>query len=206
MKNGSKTTAKPGTQSHQELTPPETEELVIQCAEIAAKAEAMRINRKIIDRVDWEELLGPAWEGCKQGAESYDPTRKQSKKNWLIAKGRFFILDYLRSLNPAGNRRNSSPLTKHSIDGLVDKLIENGTAHHDPVTDHRETGRTAAIDLADYINFLPKRIGQIVRLRAQGKTMKQVGAEIGLSESRISQLLSESKERICRDLKEIEKN
>ena len=77
-------------------------------------------------------------------------------------------------------------ITKPEID--FDALIEGANAESVDALD-------ALIDAVAYAKTLPEREQKILMLFCEGYTLEQIGAQVGLSKGRISQILSAIKQQ-----------
>ena len=76
------------------------------------RAIAAMIARRLPQgRVEFDELLGPAWEGWQRAAAEFDPSRGVKFETFAYRFIRGAILDYLRLIDPA-TRRNRKAMKR----------------------------------------------------------------------------------------------
>lgn len=166
------------------------EEAMVKICQEASAAEARRITQKTGIHVDAGDLLGAAWEGAVRGLETYDDRKNVRLEYWVKKKARYSILDYLRAIAPAGNRRGDNPIAKHSIEAAIEKGMSDGNARIDLAEDPHSDLDRREVEISDIISMFSDRTAKIVQLRADGFLMREIAAMVGLSESRVSQLLA----------------
>jgi len=168
--------------------------LVEKHLELAIKLAKQR-HRSVSTIVQYDDLLSAAYLGLIDAAEKFDETKvHEEAKKPFAAYARPRILgemnDYLRSCN-WGSRSN--PRFAKSLDACQDFL--QGIPLKDALTDD---GR----NLVDAVNGeelfdkiirpLPRRAKIAFKLRYRyGFTMGEIAERVNLSESRISQILSQ---------------
>lgn len=173
-------------------------ELVIKYMPLAEKLANSR-KRKVKKKVALDELKSAAYLGLIDAANKYNNEKasKNSKDPFASYATRRItgqMTDYLRNCYWMGTRKN--PIPMYSLDSNTP-------------TDDDEYGNFAKNSLESRIlppyeilnrEELFKRIIKALPSKAQAvfksyylesKTMKQIGKEVGLSESRISQMLSQ---------------
>ena len=165
------------------------ESKIIAIAQEAADSEARRIAAQSGVQVDPGDLLGAAWEGAVKGVETYDPAKNVKPEDWVKRKAKYSILDYLRKIAPAGNRRGGCPVSKHSIEAIQEDISDDGM-RVDITQDHRWQNPTRELEMLDAIEEFGPRTAKIVKMRAENYMMAEIAEEVGLSESRISQIIA----------------
>lgn len=159
----------------------DTEAKVLAIAKRVSLGYARRIH------VDHQELLGASWEGAKEAADKWDET-KSVHISWAAFVGwraQVRIIDYLRTLLPSSAKRNQELRNiTLSIHGArdefgeeIDFIVQRGPSHE------------SEVDTADFRQVLGTRGGIIIGMRLQGYSLKEIAADLGISESRTSQLL-----------------
>ncbi len=158
-------------------------------------------HRSVHRTVQLGELLSAAYEGLLDAANKFDTNKVNAKAKYpfrCYARTRITgeMNDYLRSCNwgTRGKHRKA-----HSIDtvpgyyddgGQVVTLREVLPARERPAIDELN-GRELFNKL---IRSLPKREKMVFKLRfLNSLTMKEVAKVVGISESRVSQILSQNK-------------
>lgn len=158
---------------------------------------AHQISRKLPPKapVDYDDLVAVGWLGLLQAMAKHRPheTRLETFAGYRI---RGAMLDELRRLDPISRcmrRRQKAGQTvpeTHSLD--APDVYGDVREFDDP-----RPGGEPSIDMLDVVRLLEAREREIVfRYYWEAKTMKSIGQELGLSESRVSQLLSRALKRL----------
>ncbi len=99
-------------------------------------------------------------------------------------------------LHAAGLGPWQSHLGGHSAEAL-DRLVTEGPKHEPDLPDRTCARRQLAGLLAQVMQTLPVRYRRVVLLYyTQGATMKQIGADLGVNESRVSQIHKAALEKL----------
>ena len=151
--------------------------------------------RKLPKCVDAADLEQAGYFGLVRAAAGFDPTRGVSFRTYAARRTRGEMLDFLRGQDHASRRDRAT--------GRAVKLVsidaDRGRGDR-PSTMARELPSKAepvAADLADLLNhatrWLDGKGRLMVRMYAiDGWTMAEIGWRLGLSESRVSQVLSDA--------------
>lgn len=174
----------------------ETEAKVLAIAQKVAWGYAKKIH------VDHGELLGAAWQGAKEAADKWDEN-KSTSGSWGAFVGwraQMRIADYLRSLLPSNAKRNTE-MRHHeiSLSGNVDEHGNQLDVIRDPRPDHE-----TIVDLIEFRKVLGQRGEFIVSRRLQGYTLKEIAKELGISESRCSQVFTDTAKQFSTDHRFVE--
>ena len=163
-------------------------------AEIAAK----QLSKYIINET-FEELKSDCYLGLIEAIDSYTPSKGASLKNYLSFKTKLKALDHIRHRN-----HYKSDMKKHTIvvsDEIVEKLSEYPS----------ESKAEDAIENV-YLREIARAIKGIWDERENkiiwlyffvGLNHKEIGKELSISESRVSQLkkraLRKAKEKLIKE-------
>lgn len=128
--------------------------------------------------IEKKELLSLCYLGYHDAVRSYNPNKKTTLYTHAYSRMRGCVMDFIREMR--GDKRNPKP--EIALENLF-------------TSDH---GKNAA-DIIDtiYTKQLIRRISShpktsdILNLRIQGFSMRQIGTIVGLTESRISQIIKE---------------
>lgn len=183
----------------------------------AAKAELAGITLELLQRTakvrpdrygltQLDDLLQNYFCGrFHQDVSLYDPTKGQRWRTFAVSRFRYSVSDYLR-LRESQPTANHIGRTGRTINSVSTELVlhEGQTA---PVTigsNLQDHSRDAAAEFEIFnerIKTLHRRERlMMILIYIEGMTMKQVGKQIGLSESRVSQMHSNCLKRIERSI------
>ena len=134
--------------------------------------------------VDIDELKSAAYLGLTQAAISFDPNFGVEFATHAIPRIKGAMGDYLRELQwgPKSMQSLDLPIGEET---LGDTVIQKNQSHEITILDGLED-RSKEIVSMYYI---------------EGFTLKEIGSKIGVKESRVSQLLSETRNRLQQRLK-----
>lgn len=150
-------------------------ELILNNLFLAEKIAKSR--KKKLSHISYEEFKSAAYLGLVEAANSYDPQKNNCFEAYAIWRIIGSIRDYLRELS-WGSRSNR--LKKHDI---LDEFYTS-----DEFQD---------ISFEEIISNLPSMNKKILKLYYQdGCKIKDIAEDIGVHESRISQILTDSKSRL----------
>lgn len=169
-----------------------------------ARTLAVKRHRTVNKTVQLGDLLSAAYLGLIDAASKYDEEKANEQAQYpfpCYARPRIAgeMNDYLRSCN-WGTRANPQHLK--SLDAIYDTCEDSGYSRPCPRKDvlvseeQPVTDQLNGEELFDkIIRGLPKPAKEAFRLKfVKGLTMKKIAEELGLSESRISQILSQHTE------------
>ena len=173
------------------------------CAvDLAAHVGLVRhIVRKMgMDRIDHDEAVAIGLLAMVEAAPRYDPSRGQFS-SFIAPRIRGAVIDEYRKLY--GRKDHSMRPVLWSLD----KLLQDAAGHEDMHTMlilsledtsvHWQEWGESAVDTRKVMRRLRPRERVIVRQRAKGRTFKSIGDELGISESRVCQVLRKMRERIA---------
>ena len=172
-------------------------------------AQWQRLPVMVRTNITADDLLSAIVLELPAAIARYDAGKGTQPATYLGIRARFIILDYLRSLDWVPRLARSSgekvtgltSLDNHWLQRQADGSGCFGSAQK---TEHRALasadGRPAQIDLSEGISHLLERLPSKHRLAFRfyfyhGKTMKQVGAMLCLSGSRVSQIITSDLKR-----------
>ncbi|MCH2100531.1 MAG: sigma-70 family RNA polymerase sigma factor [Planctomycetes bacterium] len=170
-----------------------------------------RLKPRLPNSVSEEELHAAGMVGLLKAARSYDPSRGAGFKTYAYHRIRGAMLDELRSLDflprslrekarekgeqaPAviglpTNEDGSDNLEGVEGDGMISGAIEN---------------QELAEALQEAIRALPEKMRVVMHLYYnEGRRMHEIGEQLSLTESRVSQIHSAAVARLRRDLRPI---
>lgn len=148
-----------------------------------------------------QEVISAAYEGLTQAAQDYDPANwgKAGFKTYAAIRIRGHVLDHLRKEHPRGRRKSEAqviyygrPVAGNNGDEFAstrDLVYDACLMITDPAPDFE-----LADAVTDTLKCLPARHKEVMRsLYLDPETnMKKTGQQLGFSESRVSQLHSQS--------------
>ena len=139
------------------------------------------IMGKYFKGMNYMEFMTAAYIGYCKALKSFKRTKKASLKTWVHNKMYFAILDELRALSPVPRTQYAAgydvPISVEDMEWQ--EIADNG----EPVEcwDRR-------IDAQKYrFKAARHRFGFVMDMLEEGMTQRQIGEEVGVSESRVSQ-------------------
>ena len=149
---------------------------------------ARRMKRRLGTLVELEDLEAHGVEGLLHAARRYQPGAGASFSTFAGYRIKGAMLDALPQLGPLGQRVSADPLEEHAADG----------------TD-AETAVLSRQDQAQVrralVHLSPQERIFVERVYFQGKSLAEVGAELGLSRSWASRIHTRALGRLRRALK-----
>jgi RNA polymerase sigma factor for flagellar operon FliA len=170
-------------------------------------AKSVAYRNTLSRHLDYKELIGAGWKGLSDAEKTFDPNKGVTFKTFAQLRIKGCMLDELRSRDvlPRLHRRRIKagilPDIKHfhfsSIDA-VDPRNKFDVASH----------RTSEIDLVyleEYTAHIFRSLDKRERIIAylyfiEGKTCKETGIYVGVTENRVSQLLKLIRKTISQSL------
>lgn len=159
-----------------------------------------RVAGWIRETNDVEDLVQDGFVGLLQAVRRFDPTRGVSFSDYADSRVRGAILDGLRSRrlgrwSPHRDRREASFVSLESAARRIRGTLADDRPTPDRVLENRERSDLLALGLSE----LPPRERLVLSLHyAEKVNLKQIGARLGVTESRISQLCSQAARRLRR--------
>lgn len=155
-----------------------------------ARQIARLVHRRILGRAELDELTSEAMVGLVVARDSYREGRGASFKTWVGFKVQRHLFDWLRTHDRAMSRGDLARVKR----GLMEPRRVLPLAAADSRRPDRADGRVAVED-RDHVRALLARLdprsARLLELYYfAGLTLRKAGAEIGVSESRASQLRS----------------
>jgi RNA polymerase sigma factor for flagellar operon FliA len=180
---------------------------ISEAQEIAGRA-AYRVCQKIGTKGDLEELTSEALIGIIRCVDTWQP-HKSAFKSYAYQRAYFHLIDWLREQSWLP-RLVIQQLKRGELDFVPQVQSMHNRRPDSNQQDGSEVGDTLTarpeddyenVDRRDTINHLLDRLGGvrreiIERYYLKEETMKEIGEAVGLSESRVSQLHSESLGRL----------
>ena len=158
--------------------------------------------------VTFEDMVGYGYEGMLNGIRSYRTDRNTSFRTHVANKIRWGINDQLRrrgtswKINARGKDWIGVSLgTSRQDDGSLVNPVDSGDLV--PVEDAPVDDVTQA-KLEEIEKLLSPRHAEIVRLRLEGHLNSEIGTKLGVTSSRITQLLGEIRQALPEDPGEAE--
>ena len=161
--------------------------------------------------VEFDDLVGVAWQGAIRAVDDYDPdpARPAALASYATWRIRGALLDWAREQDYL-TRQTRARVKAGTLPGMAPALslnfeLETRPALLDTLPSEHGQWDPEAVALADLmeeplhqaLEGLPDRERWVVcRVDLQGATMKDVGAELGVTESRVSQIRKAALERL----------
>lgn len=185
--------------------PPDVERLVAEHIPLARRIAGWWSRR--VPATLREEIESAALLGLVQAARRFEPPGDFVA--YAGARIRGAIQDEIRRHMPAGQRRRDRGSPPPSPTLSLDQLIEDGTAgaaeacawSPEDASDQLD-GRRALADLAPLLRRLDRRQRLVVRLNAEGRTERAIGEILGVTESRVCQILRSARRKLRRWVEE----
>lgn len=167
-----------------------------------------RLKPRLPHSVSEEELHSAGMVGLLKAARSYDPSRGAEFKTYAYHRIRGAMLDELRSLDflPRSLREKARekgeqapaviglPTDEDGSDSLEVEAMISGAIENQELAE--------ALQIA--IRSLPDKMRVVMHLYYnEGRRMREIGEELNLTESRVSQIHSAAVARLRRDLRPI---
>lgn len=174
------------------------QKLVEQYIPLANKL-AHKKKRSLPSFVDFEELQSAAYMGLVEAASRYNPDLGVEFSTYAYPRIFGAIQDYLREM---GWGKRSEPVRAYSLDATVTTC--DGECSQGDLLEAKEERNSE--DFMEVVSLnLDEQAGQVLRHYFIDEfSMKEVGAKFGVSESRVSQLIKQYKDRIRSDWSEQE--
>ncbi len=198
------------TSSEQQALPPLTPEqqaLVAENMDLAHRIASRLVQRW--PRQDYDDLLADGFEGLCQAARSFDPQNETGAQFSTFANQRVAgaIIDAARAFDRVNRRTGQS----HAISTMkgqnaVPLIYGEDTTEEYGIPASSVAGPdTVEADVVDslFVGHLfntaqDEREREIMRGIAADKTLREIGIGLGITESRVSQLLSQIRQRVRR--------
>lgn len=134
--------------------------------------------------VEFDELLSAGYLGYVQALRRFQPQLGYKLKTFAEFRIKGAVLDEARCL--IGDERAKTPRPTQDHDYDIDWKEDPGE------------GVDETIDVQMFLATLPvsEKSREILRLRSEGWSMKQIGKRLGCSESRVSQIMGGLKQQV----------
>ena len=159
-----------------------------------------RVKPRLPVSVSDEELFAAGFYGLLHAARSYDQERGAGFKTYAYHRIRGAILDELRRLDflPRSLRDRARAAGEEAPSMVAIPTDEDG---HESLASGREDRRVEAKDMHEAmmaaVHQLPDRMRQVmVMYYTENLKMRDIGAALGLTESRVSQIHSNAVQRL----------
>lgn len=132
---------------------------------------------------------------CARGIRTF--RGRSSFSTWLHRIASNCIADKIRELVKA---RKREAVSDRDIEQLLDSKVERESGAREPATD-REV-RELVDCCRDALDGLPWETLATIARRREGKTFKQIGGELGLSENAVTGRFHRAAERVARSMRD----
>lgn len=179
------------------------DELILSCLRLAAKIANHHIRRANSRRAYAEDIHATAIEGLVRAARGYDPSRGVPFPSYARRRIEGAVLDLFRERDhlsrhyrsvakASGEEAWATPVSLEVIENWEERFTDTGSSPEDEAADSR------MVDMVDVAaKNLPPRTREVLRLYyAEDRTQKQIGVRLGLTETRICQILRAAHEAI----------
>ncbi|MES2136106.1 MAG: sigma-70 family RNA polymerase sigma factor [Pseudomonadota bacterium] len=155
-------------------------------------------------RIHLDEMISAAWLGAIRAVDSFDEAqghKLSTYASWKIASA---MADYLRDLDPL-TRNHRIAVTRGAAAPVFTLSAETHGDEPGPlrrIPDDRAACAQHALDARITLEAIEARARlqprslNIVRRWAEGNLMREIGAEFGLAESRVSQICTRAIEQL----------
>lgn len=167
-----------------------------------AKAQAHAYCRNAPAGIDGDAIEGAALEALVRAARSYNQEKGASFEAWASTRVWWAIRDEVRRLE--GNSRGavkracqgSSPLAREV--SLFAPIGEDGLTLADTLTSDRDEIqlRVDLLHALSVFRSLPERLRIILARSARGDSGQEIAQDLGITESRVSQLRTKAAEML----------
>lgn len=166
-------------------------DLLVACAVRAAQGTRGRVTP--------EEFLGPGWEGIVQAARSWNPDGGASFRTWAKLRIHGAMRDYMRTLDwcSVSERRRARDEGREvaRLIDLTSAAIRLGRNFHEPAARPEPEGAAElATAVMRSLPRLQRRVGWLYWV--EGRTLREIGIDVHLTESRCSQILGEARRQL----------
>ncbi|OGC76276.1 hypothetical protein A2619_02370 [candidate division WWE3 bacterium RIFOXYD1_FULL_39_9] len=140
-----------------------------------------------------DEIKSTAYEGLIKAVDSFDPSKGMNIKSYLFHKVNFEILNFLRD-NDYLSRNHRIKIKINGEDNPTHVPIENCLSVKSKInTEESYCSKQHSKILSNLIDTFSERKRYIVKsIVSEEKTMKELGFELGVTESRISQIYAQA--------------
>jgi RNA polymerase sigma factor (sigma-70 family) len=137
------------------------------------------------DPNNWDEVIQRCWIAAWEASQRFDHTKGCKLPTFLWRRIRGEVYDYLRSESNRNRRTGQQPVYTD---------IDNERHVTTLAVDYEKFIEAAKTKLSSNI-FKPRTSQLLIDYFIDGDTMTTIGERYGLTESRISQVISENRER-----------
>lgn len=163
------------------------DELIVSHLSFAERIAASK-KKRVPASVQFDDLKSAAYMGLVDAAGKYDPSLNDSFENYAYPRISGAIQDYLRECGwgPKNARRSAVSIDAQTNDGgCMAECIEG--------REERDTG-DLFVKMTSRVSPLAKNAMRMYYV--DGITMKDIGTRLGLTESRVSQIVSQGRSEV----------
>lgn len=147
---------------------------------------------------DFEDARSAALEGLLRAARVFDPTRGGQFKPFAAQRIRWAILDAIRADSPWTNSRGGRA---RAWPVLIADVPRHQERSDEPEPEEVVILEEEAAAVRDAVDALPPRLQLVVRRHFyEDRTLTQIGADLGVTESRVCQLMKEARKALAEAL------
>jgi len=173
---------------------PEQERLVLDSMEFARRIALASARKYTIEK---DDAISAATMGLIQAAQRFDPTKNDHFKKYAYLRIMGSIVDEVRK-NLPGTRKDQAEGKKVRIRSFNEMHLDTDQPLIE-LADY-ETTPEIGIDLKAAMSKLSTREQKIMWALAHGSTSKEIGEQLGVSESRICQIAGKARKRLAKEL------
>jgi RNA polymerase sigma factor (sigma-70 family) len=146
-------------------------------------------------RLSWDDLVQVGYTGLLEAIRRYRPG-KASLRTFAAKRIRGAIQDEIRARHPSrmGSMRAGAPALEKAPDALLEGLVSGGSVS--------PSDASSLLDVSDILQRIEERLGprtgRLWKLLSEGHNQREIGEEFGVSESRVNQLMRETREEVSR--------
>lgn len=173
---------------------PEQERLVLDTMSYARRIAVINARKYTIEE---DDAISVATMGLIQAAKRFDPTKNDHFRKYAYQRILGSILDEVRK-NLLGSRKDRAEGKKIKIWSFDERHLKTDQPLIE-LADY-ETTPEIGIDLKNAMGRLTTREQKVMWAMAHGTTSKEIGEQLGVSESRICQIAGKARKQLAQDL------
>jgi RNA polymerase sigma factor (sigma-70 family) len=173
---------------------PEQERLVLDTMGYARRIAIVHASKYTIER---EDAISVATVGLIQAAKRFDPTKNNNFEKYAYRRISGAIMDEVRK-NLMVSRRDRAKGKKIKMRSFDETHVDTGQPLIE-LSDYEGTPELG-IDLKMAMSTLSVREQKVMWAIAHGSTSKEIGEQLGVSESRVCQIASKARTKLAKEL------